>query len=440
MSLEQALSLFPVGSIFRDFVRDLATGDEACRLAANRRARTLEQVDNYVDAHKASWFVSEADAIAILKAAQTLEFPLPKHQWEDGLHAILFLLVRSPYPSLVPLIEPLYAKMPDGRRRDVLLATLGAIATREAAEAFMACIRHHGWPSRAYPRVFSELFKLMAFGEVMLPDVLLTAGDCATDVGDVIIAAIAQGTIEPHRLVGQLDALAPFVIKNIKSLMKKAGKHQKAKGIEWRFAEKYYDVRHRLCMLVDLAGRLEHPKLPALLREVLEFADPRIVTFAALALLRHGQSVGKAPLNISARCHETRTILFEGLRLMKMEDRFPKKWRTWEAFGAAHMVEWLMYPAELGREPDELELGHTEWLDKRRKVVAYVWKFRVAGEPWLAGVSGPHELRGDPQPVDGGMTFSRFDEWASATPEAHLEKCAGTVDEFLQAHPIESKQ
>lgn len=438
MTLEQVLSLFPAGSIFCDFIRDLATGDEACRVAAYHRARNLNRAESYVDAHKASWCASEANAIAILKAAHAIEFPLPKHDWEDGLHEMLFLMVKSPYPSLVPLIEPVYAKMPDGRRRDALLATLGAIATREAADAFMTCIRQHGWPSRPYQRVYSELFKLMAFPEVMLPDVLLTAGDCATDVGDVIIAAIAKGTIQPQRLDGQLNPLAPFVIKNVKSLMKKVAKHQKTDGIEWRFAEKYHYLRHRLCMLLDLAGRLKHPKLPALISGLLDFADPRIVTFAALALLRQGQNVGKTPLNVASRCHETRAILFQELRAMGMEQRFPEKWRTWEAFAAAQMVEWLLYPAELGREPDELELAYTHWLDKRRKVVAYVWKFRVADEPWLAGVSGPHQLRGEPHPVNGGMTFSCFDEWTSATPVAHLEKCMGTVESIAKAYPIKS--
>jgi len=60
----------------------------------------------------------------------------------------------------------------------------------------------------------------------------------------------------------------------------------------------------------------------------------------------------------------------------------------------------------------------------------FVWRFRNANEPWLAGVSGPHELKGSPRPTRGSMTFSRFEEWDSATPPEHIERCAGSAREI----------
>jgi hypothetical protein len=96
------------------------------------------------------------------------------------------------------------------------------------------------------------------------------------------------------------------------------------------------------------------------------------------------------------------------------------------------MTEWLLYPAELGCEPDELELVHTEWLDKRKRLAMFVWKFRTGKKPWFAGVSGPHELRGEPGPLAGHLTFSRFEPWDSATPQEHLERSAGTAGEILE--------
>jgi hypothetical protein len=116
---------------------------------------------------------------------------------------------------------------------------------------------------------------------------------------------------------------------------------------------------------------------------------------------------------------------------MDRQDLILKKLATWEAFAASDMVNWRIYPTELGREPDEFTLGHTEWLDKKRKLAMFVWKFRNAKEPWLAGVSGPYELRGSPRPVPGSCTFSVFDEWDSASPQEHLEKCAGTAKQIL---------
>lgn len=102
------------------------------------------------------------------------------------------------------------------------------------------------------------------------------------------------------------------------------------------------------------------------------------------------------------------------------------------------MVEWLMYPAELGREPDEIQLEHTEPIGAQDSTtVVYVWKFRNKGEKWYAGVSGPHELLEAPKPLDGHLTFSRFDAWEAASPAVHLERCTGTASKFLGASEAE---
>jgi hypothetical protein len=182
-----------------------------------------------------------------------------------------------------------------------------------------------------------------------------------------------------------------------------------------------------------LAGYLLNAKLPPVLREAAKFTDPAIAMSAAVGLLRQTGDVSKLALRQAAQSHGTRSALYEALAGMNRTDVFPKEFATWEAFAASHMVEWLSFPSELGREPDEIELGDTRWLDKRRKRAMYVWKFRNAKEPWMAGVSGPHELRGSPKPTHGNLTFSRFDEWDSATPEEHLEQCAGSAEEILKS-------
>ena len=432
MSLKNVLSRFPAGSKFRGLIRSLASQDASRRERAYEQAGDLDPFSHWREARTPSWFVSEAEALAILQAVEEFDFPLPPGKYgKDGLAEILTILWRSPYPSLVKAVPRAYPKTPDASRRCALLALLGTIATREAAETFMGCVREHGWPDEVYRRVPEELEKLFAFGDVMLPDVVLTAGKLATDVVDALLQAMSDGVLKTDEVADRLAALAPFTLRLLKKSLKSTAKHQDKPGISWRFTERYQSVRERICMLLDLSGRLKDPELTPLVREAVRFKDPRIVTFAALSLIRRGETVSKSALNTSAASHETRALLFDGLRAMKAEQRFPQKWRTWEAFGAANMVNWLLYPTELGREPDDLVLAHTEWLDKRRKLAAYVWKFRVKNRAWMAGVSGPHTLRGKPQPVEGSLTFSRFDTWDSASAEEHLKRCAGTAEEIL---------
>jgi hypothetical protein len=99
------------------------------------------------------------------------------------------------------------------------------------------------------------------------------------------------------------------------------------------------------------------------------------------------------------------------------------------AFAAANMVTWLLYPTELGREPDQLEKMAVFTARKPDGDVAlYVWRFRCGDGPWYAGVSGPYLRDGVPKLLHGDLTFSRFDEWSKATAERHSEAVLENLD------------
>jgi hypothetical protein len=435
-AFKKVLAAMPSKARVRQLLTELACDDEDRRVAAYERATDFDRSKQSDDLRSPNWLLKENEALAILSAGTIAEFPPPPPDadWKDGYHTALTLLWRSPHPSLLPLVEPAYEKQPRGVRRAALLALLGVLGTREAAETFAACIHKFGWPP-LYQRVWWELEKLLAHGEVMLPEIALAAGK--EEIGELvetITSALAEGTLKLEKVAGRLDALAPVTVSSIKKLIKQSSKYQTRKGIAWRFGDAYSDARYRLSSLLNLAGYLLDPKLPPLVREAAKFSDPVIAAAAAIALLRQSGDVNKAAIRRAAESHETRRPLFELLSAMDREDLFPKKFATWEAFAASDMARWLIYPTELGREPDQIELGHTEWLDKKRKLAMYVWKFRSAKEPWLAGVSGPYKLSGTPCPAHGPLTFSCFDEWDSATPQKHLEKCAGSANEIGKAH------
>jgi hypothetical protein len=417
----------------RSLLTDLASPIVEFRLAGYERARELCRVNDWQEARTPSWALTEAEAVALLAAVQEVEFPPapPERSWKDGLHEALTALWQSPYPALLPLIEPAYARLTGNGRRSALLALLGILGTREAAEAFARCLGEHGWPERPYGRVFEELIPLLAFPDVLLPDLITTAGPHVTSVGGAVLAALTQGLLPSEEISGRLEALAPFVLKSLRPAVRTTAKHQEKPGIAWRFAERYQNVRHRTCMFLDLAGYLRAPKLSPVLQQAAGFRDPRIVTYALLALLRRGEEVPAEALETAAAAHETRDLLFRKLEALGAGDRFPEAWRTREAFAASAMADWLLYPTELGREPDELILEHVEPLDPEGTHTAYVWRYRVEDGPWLAGASGPHAFGETPGPAHGALTFSRFEPWESATVKEHLERCMGTAGEIL---------
>lgn len=432
MKLNDVLRTFPNKSVFRGLIQDLVSQDADQREKVHERVRQLDRFDSWEAARTPSWFVSNDDALAILKAGECVEFPLPTHEWKDGYGDLLILLWRSPYSNLVPSIGRAYRRITEARRRCALLALLGIIATREAADMFMVCVRELGWPEGVHGRLIEELEKLMAFPDVMLPDVVLSSGKLAKYVGESVLGAMTRGILKMEAVGDRLQPLVPFAVMSLKKATKSAINYQSKPGIAWRFSERYQPVRHKLCVFLDLAGRIRNPTLISLLQEAAEFNDPRIVTFAVLSLLRLGERVTSKLLETSARSHETRSILFNGLREMNLERRFPKKWRTWDSFAAVNMVDWLCYPTELGREPDVLE-KMAEFTQKTKHGVnaLYVWRFKNDGDvKSFASVSGIYSLAGEPVPIHGSETFSCFEDWESKTAEQHAEAVLETLKDW----------
>lgn len=433
MPLADVLSRLPSASSLHSLLTELASPDVAARLAGYERATELSHVTDWQEARTPSWALTEAEATTLLAAVQEVEFPPapPEQSWSDGLHEALTALWQSPYPALLPLIEPAYARLTTNGRRCALLALLGILGTQEAAEAFARCLGKHGWPERPYGRVFEELIPLLAFPDVLLPDLITSAGPHVTDVGGAVLAALTRGLLRGEEIADRLEVLVPFVLKSLRQAVRTTAKHQERPGIAWRFTERYQNVRHRACMFLDLAGYLRAPKLSPVLQQAAGFRDPRIAMYAALALLRRGEEVPTEALETAAAAHETRALLHRKLEALRAGPLFPEAWRTREAFAASVMADWLLYPTELGREPDELILEHVEPLDPEGAHTAYAWRYRVDDGPWLAGASGPHAFGETPGPVEGALAFSRFEPWESATPMEHLERCMGTAGEIL---------
>jgi hypothetical protein len=161
-------------------------------------------------------------------------------------------------------------------------------------------------------------------------------------------------------------------------------------------------------------------------------SDTRLQLIAAVALVKRGVEPPAAVLEKVAASHACRRDLYRVLRNLGRQDLFPQSFLSFEAFTASHMVSWLTYPAELGYEPEHLELhatvrgttaeGPRQWC---------LWKFSDEEGKTYAGVSGPYDL--DPSLdtlTDGGDTFSKFTLWEEATPEQHLASILETLNDW----------
>lgn len=431
MNLEEALSAFPPQSPYRQIIPGLLDIKESVRKEALDRLRKLEREQTAEDVMATTWRHSETEALALIAAAIYLPFPPPEHDWEDAVHDLIFPLVRSPHPALIPLARQAYPRL-SGRAKCAILAVLGACGTREAADAFLDCVRKAGWPDGVYQRVFTELPKLADHAHALLPDLIEVAGPNLGGITDFFVSAVAAGKVDLS--AGKFATFGPFVGKQLQMAIEAAEKRPPGNGIGWRFSEEYWHVRQPAGCWLDIAGYLKTDMVEPLLQYALQLPDPLLVMYALISLLRRGSTVAPSALQRVAACHETREYLFNSLKGMDQLALFPASFRTWDAFAAANMTSWLLYPTELGREPDALEKMAIFTSDKPEGEVAlYVWRFRTEDGPWYAAVSGPHLRKGEPEPLHGDLTFSRFDEWDNATPEEHAEAVLETLEEWRRA-------
>jgi hypothetical protein len=190
-------------------------------------------------------------------------------------------------------------------------------------------------------------------------------------------------------------------------------------------------------LLLDLLAYLPGDLVEEQLREAMEYKDPRLKHFALVSLLRLRKRVDKKQVEDVARHAEMRNWLFITLKELGKSSLFPEKFRTQESFAEADMVNWLIYPTELSRVPDEIELMKAVTVDTGLADGVYdyyLFRFRTkephwaAKDGWLAGVSGPYLRKDEPTTEALGETFSAFTKWDSKSPDEHV----GDIQELMK--------
>jgi hypothetical protein len=205
----------------------------------------------------------------------------------------------------------------------------------------------------------------------------------------------------------------------------------------WMWEETYSTHRSVAALLLDLLGYFPNIQTLPVLDRAMTFSDPRLKHDALISLLRLGQEVDALQVAAVARSSEMRIWLYRKLAELQALEYYPDEYLTQSALAESDMVNWLMYPTELGRPPDEIELGKVVAVDTESddgRLLYFVFRFRnfepdwAAKNGWMAGVSGPFLERDAPSPTPYSGTFSAFEAWDSRSPEEHL----GEIDSILE--------
>jgi hypothetical protein len=122
----------------------------------------------------------------------------------------------------------------------------------------------------------------------------------------------------------------------------------------------------------------------------------------------------------------TRLSAFQVLNDYKKTALIPKEIYSIEKGAESNLANWLAFPTELDRCPDEMEfVKRTTFFAFNKNAHYYVFKFRThephwaAKNGWMIGIDGPYFDESQPYEQPGG-TFSRLNgfETTSADEEA----------------------
>jgi hypothetical protein len=190
----------------------------------------------------------------------------------------------------------------------------------------------------------------------------------------------------------------------------------------WAENPRYEEPELDAELIIDLAGRTG---ARATIRDALRLHDPYLQAWAIRSAVAAGMHVDDAFVARVAGDDNARFVLYDGGDAVVAH--LPRALRTELARARADMTQWLVFPTELGCEPQDLEL--MQRVD-RHDGRYYVFRFRTGGgdvedaNEWEAGVSGPWGADNE-----GYATFSDFERADKASPEQHVRRIVALVNE-----------
>lgn len=383
--------------------------------------------------------LSTAQGVRVLHAAAG-PFSFSKSEADEISEELLMLLSGQSREEYIPVILDLFGQFSE-KGRSWALVILAELKSQKAAEAYMQIIRKHGKQGRISSLPTGPLEKKPRHAKIFFPELLeyVEIPKISSDIYRLTLAYAQAGLLSP-------EILSPFsgtFLKAYQSLDEKLRPAQRREGIAWMWEEKYQESRYEAEPLLDLLGFFPAKDVESALRRALEIIDPRLKYFAISSLLRLHKVVPSKDVADVAAHPEMRNWLYDKLKQNGNESLFPKKWLHQAAFAESDMVHWLIFPTELDRAPDEIEL---------MKVVSvetglpdgiydyYLFRFRThkphwaAKDGWMAGVSGPFLRKDQPTTNALGETFSTFKKWESKKPDEHVGDMRELMERWREYH------
>lgn len=380
-----------------------------------------------LQAIKKGWMLEEGYTI-LEEAAKS--FPPRRYSFEDTSTNLVAAICEEPKREYIPIILENFTRYSQNARWWAL-RLLSRIPDGQGYLSLLRLIQDHA-DRGLITGLPVDLTQRPEESKVLFPEILKFSNTpIGISIYEICLACcearfLSPEILEPHTA----DLINAYGVRKEKLVPR-----QKSEGLDWMWADDYVECRCDAALLLDLMGYFPGQQVEAELIDALQYFDPRLKFFAVISLLKKQKTVPQSHFEQIAASAETRNWLYQRLNELGRQDLFPGQFRNQQAFAESDMVGWLIFPTELARVPDEIELMKIVSIDTPRNgsLDYYVFRFRTypphwaADDGWIAGVSGPFLRKDAPSTIAHGDTFSSFNAWDSMTPDQHV----GDVKELL---------
>ncbi|QAA33363.1 hypothetical protein [Clostridium manihotivorum] len=367
------------------------------------------------------------EGIKVIMAA-TKEYRPAKYQWQTVASELLNICFKKPHFGYISKLLQVY----DSLEPTAKLATMDFFARYDNEEALKAYIKIL---DKDYDKLSSlptgSLYDNPRCVGILFPNLLKYTDNknITPEIYLVLLGFFNDGKIDESYIADYKNA----IIEDIRTYTDKILEYKIESEVRLWEDEEYYNLRSNAGIHFDLAGYIKDEKVIFALKELMRCKDAKLKMFAYISLIRLGEEVEEEYALQIASSNEVRNFFYGNLQSLGREALYPEEYKKQEYFAEADMVNWLVYPTELGRVPDKIEL--MEIFDTGEEEY-YLFRFKCenseswSDKGWMAGVSGPFDKADKPSVSAGGCTFSRFEAWGEKNPEDHFKDIVGNVQTY----------
>jgi hypothetical protein len=376
---------------------------------------------------------SISESADLIKHA-TEKFPAARYEWESIPSLLIDAATKHQSEKLVITIANAYKDF-DNNAAMASLKYLSSFDKKIAIETYVDLALK--FPSKIENLPTGKIEEYAHFEDLLFPKLftLLENKNAGSQIALLFLDYLDKGQLNPNKFVEHEKQFINISkgLRNQISLLQ-----DKIKEIDsemWDNAE-YMETRWHAGIIADILGYFESKQSTGELQSYLAQKDKKLKMFAVVSLLKHKERVNDTLYEEIAADSETRQWFYDNLKKLGKDDLFPARFKTQEYFAESDMVNWLLYPTELARKPDSIQLMKTITVDTKGEdgvVDFFVFRFKSndrawVKDGWMAGISGYFIKKEEPTTEANGYTFSSFEKWESNSADEHLGDISDLID------------